>query len=257
MIKKLLLGGAIGLVVLIIVAVLVVGFFLGDIVKKGMETVGPEMMQVSVSVHTVNVSLMTGSASIQDFVIGNPKGYQAPQAISVGSTAVGVNPLSIFSDKIVVRTLHVEAPEITFEGNPLTGNNLSQILQNVNTFTKSSGPAATNTTARTSPKPGRKIEVDDFLITGAKVNFNDNTLMLPDIHLNDLGKGNAGITAADLTQQMLNALTSAIIKTVVVNELGKNAGEVGKDLGKMLGSGGSSRTNLTKGLGGLFKQLTN
>jgi len=257
MIKKLVLGGIIGLVVIIIVAVVVVGFFLGDIVKKGMETVGPEMTQVSVSVDTVNVSLMTGSASIKGFVIGNPKGYQTPQSISVGLIAVGVNPASVMSDKIVVRTVRVEAPEITFEGSPLTGNNLSQILQNVNAFNQGGGTSHTNAGTPTNPKAGKKIEVDDLLITGAKVNFNGNLVTVPDIHLAGLGKGSAGITVADLTQQTLAALTAAIIKTVAANELGKNAGEVGKDLGKLLGSGGSGMTNLTKGLGGLFKQSTN
>jgi len=256
MIKKILIGGAIGLVVVMIVAGLVVGFFLGDIVKKGIETFGPEMTQVAVSVDTVNVSLMTGSASIKGLVIGNPKGYQAPQAISVGFIAVGVNPASVLSDKIIVRTVRVEAPQITFEGNPLTGNNLSQILQNVSAFNHGGGPAPTNAGAPANPKAGKKFEVDDFLITGAQVNFNGNLVTVPDVHLTGLGKGSTGITAVDLTQRALEALTAAIIKVVAANELGKNAGQVGKDLGKMLGSGGSGMTNLTKGLGGLFKSST-
>jgi hypothetical protein len=96
--------------------------------------------------------------------------------------------------------------------------------------------------------------VDDFLITGAKVNFNGATLPLPDIRLTDLGKGGDGITAADLTRRVLDALITATIKVVAgaATDAGKNAGQVvGKDLGKSLGTG---MTNVTRGLGGLLKK---
>jgi len=254
--KKLFLSLVIVLAVLIVGAGVLLSFFLGPIVKEGMETVGPKILQVSVRVDAVNLSLLTGSAGIKGLVVGNPEGYKAPQAISVGSAAVGVNPFSVLSDKIVIRSVRVEAPEITFEGNPFSGNNLSTILKNVNSATKSGGPAATNATAKTAGKPGKKLEVDDFLITGAKVNFNGVTLPLPDIHLTDLGKGNEGITGPELTKRVLDAITTATIKTVAgaATDVGKSAEKVGKDLGKSLGSNVSG---LSKSLGGLFKKSTN
>lgn len=247
--KKILLSIFIILAVLIVAGGITLSFFLGPIVKTGMETVGPKITQVSIKVDAVDLSLLTGSAKIKNLVVGNPEGYKAPQAISVGSAAVGVNPLSVLSDKIVIRSVRVEAPEITFEGNPFSGNNLSTILKNVNAATKSGGPAATNAPARAANKPGKKLEVDDFLITGANVNFNGATLPLPDIHLTNLGTGNDGITAADLTKRVLDALTTACVKAVA-----GAATEVGKDLKKSVGSNVS---NLGKSLGGLFKKSTN
>ena len=248
--KKLLLGVAIILVVLIVVAGIAVSLSLGKIVKAGIETVGPKITQVSIKVDAVDLSLVTGSAKVKGFVVGNPEGYSAPQSISVGSAVVGVNPFSILSDKIVIRSVRVEAPEITFEGNPFSGNNLSKIMQNVNAGAKSSGPGATNAAGKTASTPGKKLEVDDFLITGAKVNFNGVILMLPDVHLSDLGKGSDGITSADLTRRVLDALTAATIKVVAANatDISKNAGKV---LQKSLGVGVS---NIPAGLGGLFKK---
>jgi uncharacterized protein involved in outer membrane biogenesis len=255
--KKFFLSVVIVLVVLIVVGGIVGNFFLGPIVKAGIETVGPKITQVSIRVDAVNLSLLTGSATIKGLVVGNPEGYKAPQAISVGTAAVGVNPFSILSDKIIVRSVRVEAPEITFEGNPFSGNNLAKIEQNLNAaVNKSSAAPATNTTAKAASKPGKKIEVDDFLITGAKVNFNGATLALPDVHLTDLGKGNDGITAADLTRQVLKALTTATVKAVAgaATDVGKGATKLGKDLEK---SAGSNVLNITHGLGGLFKKTTN
>jgi hypothetical protein len=255
MMRKLFLSVVIVLVVLIVVAVIVVGFFLGTIVKTGMETVGPKITQVSIKVDTVNLSLLTGSARVKGIVVGNPEGYKTPQAISVGSAAVGVNPFSVLSDKIVVRSVRVEAAEITFEGG-LGGNNLSKIMDNVNAIAKSGGPASTNTTARAGNEPGRRIEVDDFLITGAIVHVSlpdmggkEMTLPLPDIHLTNLGKGNAGITATDLTRRVLGAITTATVKVVAsaTTDIGQGAGKaVGEGMNKIIPS-----------IGGLIKKSTN
>jgi uncharacterized protein involved in outer membrane biogenesis len=244
--KKIFLSLVIILAVLIVAGGIALGFFLGPIVKTGMETVGPKITQVSIKVEAVNLSLLTGSAEIKNLVVGNPEGYKAPEAIRIGSAAVGVNPLSVLSDKIIIRSVRVEAPEITFEGSPFSGNNLNTILKNVNAATKSSGPAATNTATQ---KPAKKLQVDDVLITGAKVNFNGVVLPLPDIHLANLGKGPDGITPADLTRRVLDALTVASVKAVA-----NAATDVGKDVGKSLNTGVS---NVSKSLGGLFKKSTN
>jgi hypothetical protein len=257
--KKLFLGVVIALVVLIVVAVIGVGLFLDSIVKMGMETAGPKITQVSIKVDAVNLSLLNGSARVKGFVIGNPEGYKTPQAISVGSAAVGVNPLTIFSDKIVVRSVRIEAPEITFEGG-LGGNNLSKIMDNVNAVAKNGGPAATNTTAKAGNEPGRKMEVDDFLITGAIVHVSltgiggrEMTLTLPDIHLTNLGTDRAGITATDLTRRVLGAITTATIKAVAnaTTDIGKVTGNLGKDAQKAVDQ---NVDKISRGIGGLLKK---
>jgi hypothetical protein len=154
-----------------------------------------------------------------------------------------------------VRSVRVEAAEITFEGG-LGGNNLSKIMDNVNAIAKSGGPASTNTTAKAGNEPGPKIEVDDFLITGAIVHVSlagmsgkETILPLPDIHLTNLGQGNAGITATDLTRRVLGAITTATVKVVA-----SATTDIGKGAGKAVGEG---MNKITPGIGGLFKKSTN
>ncbi len=121
----------------IVVGAIVVATSIDGIVKKGVETFGPQITKVSVNLESVHIVLFTGSAKVTGLVVGNPEGYKMPQAISVGLAEVGVNPFSILSDKIVIRTFHVISPEITFEGG-LSGNNLGKIMENVNAAAKTS-----------------------------------------------------------------------------------------------------------------------
>ncbi|HXC35705.1 MAG TPA: hypothetical protein VNV43_07500, partial [Candidatus Acidoferrales bacterium] len=179
---------------------------------------------------SVNLSLLTGSAKVKGLAVGNPKGYNTPQSFSVGLVAVGLDPMSVFSKKVVIRSIRVESPNITFEGG-LSGNNLSQISDNVNSTGQSGGTLSTN--AATAPQSEKKFEVDDLVVTGAEVQVVINgtgmakpqVIPLPDIHLTDLGTGGDGITAADLTQRIMGAITSATIQSVAQTaaNLGKNA----------------------------------
>ena len=262
-VKKILWGLVIVLVVLVVVAVIVAGLFLGNIVKAGVETVGPKITRVPIKLDAVNLSLLTGSARIQGLVVGNPEGYKTPQAISVGVVAVEVNPLSVLSDKIVVRSIEVRNPEITFEGNPFSGNNLTKIRDNVDAATAAGQQPSTNQTVQAAGKPAKKLEVDAFLIAGAQVHVSltgmggkEMILPLPDIHLTNLGAGADGITAADLTRRVLDALTAATVKAVAnaANDLGAGAVNLGKGAGKTVGG---DVNKITTGLGGLFKKSTN
>ena len=245
--KKILLGLGISIVLVLVIGILVVGFFLGNVVKLGMETIGPKVTQTSLTVSSVHVGILTGSGGVTDLVLGNPDEYKAkaPNAISVGKAYVSVAPFSVLSDKIVVKSVEVRSPEITFEGNPFGANNLTKIMDNVNAFIGGSTPktADTNAPAKTgAAKPAKKLEVDDFLITGAKVHFNGATLPLPDIHFSDLGKGPEGITAGDLVKKVLGEITTATVKAVVAS-----VGDAGKAIG-------GEASKLGKSIGGLFKK---
>lgn len=253
--KKILLIGVVLFVVLAIIAVVAVGFFLGDIVKAGMETVGPKVTQTSLTVKSVNVSLLTGSGGVNELVLGNPDEYKAkaPNAITVGKAAVSVAPFSVLSDKIVIKSVEVRNAEITFLGNPLGGNNLTKIQENVDAFVTSlASKPGTNAAATTGEKkPGKKLEVDDFLITGAVIHFNGAKLPLPDIHFTDLGKGPEGITAGDLTKKVLGEITTGTLKAIAssIGSLGKGVENLGKDAAKATGDGVKK---IGKSIGGLF-----
>lgn len=263
--KKILLITVIAVVVLGIAAVVVAGLCLDGIVKKGIETVAPVITKTPVTVGGVSLSVLSGSAGISGLVIGNPEGaYKSTNAISLGKASVSVVPGSLLTDKIVIHSVQVIAPEITLEGNPFGDNNLKKILDNVNAV--AAGLADTNQPAAApvgDKKAAKKIQVDDLLLSGIKVTARITgmegepfSVTIPDIHFTDLGKGTDGITAAELTQKILSQVISGSITAVGTRAkdiMGKTASNLIKGVSDNAGKTvGDTADKVKKGLGGLF-----
>jgi hypothetical protein len=256
--KKLIIRGIVILLVLLVVVVGVSIFFLGSILKKGVETVGPQITKTEVRLDSATLSLLSGSGKLKGLLVGNPEGFKSPSAIKVGAVSVGVVASSILSDKVHVTQINVQAPEVTFEGG-LKGNNLSKLLDNVQAAAGSSDKTSAISKDKSASK---KLQVDDFLISGGKINLSIDagplggksaTVPLPEIHLTNLGSGPDGITAADLTAKMLKELLQAAIpaaEKAVVN-LGKGATGMVKEAGK---TATEDVEKATKGIGDLFKK---
>ena len=239
------------LFILLIVG-LVIGFLsLNRIVKKGVETVGPAIAKVEVKVKDVDISPFSGSGKIQGLLVGNPPGFKTPAAIQAGLVSMKVEPRSVLGEKVIVRSLRMEAPEITFEGG-LNENNLSKILENVQ-GTEQKAPATKEEQKATT----RKLQVDEFVLTGGKVHVNSPllagktaTVPIPEITLTNLGQGPEGITPAELTKRVLKEVIENTVKAVgsSVGDLTKGATEGLKNVTTNAVGGA------TKKIGDLFKK---
>jgi hypothetical protein len=254
--KKIILGIVIVLVVVLIVGIVAVGLSLDGIVKSQTEKIGSNLTKVNVKLNSVSLSLFTGSGKISGLFVGNPPEFKTPQAITVSNASLALKPGSLLSSKIVITKIEVIAPEVTFEGG-LTANNLSKILANVNeTDTKA---PADKKQAKDEGKEGKKLEVDDFLISGAKLHVNITgagasaiTLALPEIHLTDMGKNEDGITKAELTKRIITAIEAAALKAVA-----ENAGDIAKSATTMIKMNPSTSNTVNaigKGIQDLFKK---
>ena len=254
--KKLIIRGVVVLLVLLVVAVGVSIYFLGSIVKKGVETVGPQITGTEIKLESATLSLLSGSGKLKGLQVGNPEGFKTESAIKVGSVSVGVVAGSVFSDKVHVTQVNVQAPEITFEGG-LKGNNLGKLLDNVQAAAGGSDKTGAASKDKSSSK---KLQVDDFVISGGKIHLTIDagplggksaTVPLPEIHLTNLGGGPDGITAADLTAKVFKELLQAAIPAAekAVVDLGK-----GVTSGVVKEAGKTATEGVTKGISDLFKK---
>lgn len=97
--RKIIVRLSIALVVVVILAVVGVGMFLGNVIKAGVETIGPRVTKVDVKLDSVSLSLLSGGCTIRGLVLGNPAGFKAPSSINVGEATLALVPKSLRSDK--------------------------------------------------------------------------------------------------------------------------------------------------------------
>jgi hypothetical protein len=237
-----------------VIGLVVVFFSLNSIVKKGVETVGPKLTKVEVRLGNAKLSPLSGKGRLSDLFVGNPEGYQTPSAIKLGDIALAVEPGSLLSDTLVVDEINIQAPEITFEGT-LSGNNLSKILQNLEAA--AGGESPDKAAKPDSTKPGKKFFVKDFVLKGGKITAavstplgsKSGTLALPEVHLQNIGSRENGVTAAELAKQMMKA-----IEKVATEAVATGIADIGKGL-EGLGKGSTGQVDkATQTLKNLFKK---
>lgn len=200
--------------------------FLDGIVRKGVETVGTQVAQVEVKLDDVEVSVFTGKGALRGLQVANPKGYRAPQALKVGQALVVLKPLSVFSGRVVIRSVAVQETEIHYEKHDGKAN-LDTIRANVE--------LALSQDRDKKAKPGKKLQIDNLVIRDAKVYvYGDKSdepptvLTLNEIHLKDLGQGPEGITGAELTRTLIVAVIEDTLAATVRGVTDRLKGLFGK-----------------------------
>jgi uncharacterized protein involved in outer membrane biogenesis len=231
--KWILLGG--GALIAVIIIVLVVGVSnLGPMIKNAVNTYGPEITNTEVRLGDVGVSLLSAEAELKDFLLGNPKGFKSPQAMSVKSIHLNVDEKSLTKNTIIIDKIEVVAPEITYEKIRGT-DNFQTIMNNVK---KSIGADKTTVqSAEKGKKPeGKKILIRNFILRDGKVNLamavlDKNTLSvdLPDIHLKNVGQEKGGVSPAEAFKEIFAALYSKITSPAVTDVFNKGLKKLATD----------------------------
>jgi len=257
----------IGIVVLVLIVVVVL--FLGQIIKSAIQTAGPKVAGVEMTVEKVRVNPFGGAVQIKGLIIGNPEGFKTPSAMELGDFKVDVRMGSLFTDTIVVKEILIEAPEITYEKS-LKSSNLSALQKNL---TPAETDKPTEEEVAEEPKekkaPAKKVVIEDFQLNDAKVNVTITalggkkmSLPLPSIQMQDIGKDKGGTDIQDVISKIFGAISDAVVKAVAAS--GDLAGDAMKGVsgaaGDAIGDVGGAATDaakgatdtLKKGIGGLF-----
>jgi hypothetical protein len=261
--KKFVVRSLLILVVLVVLAFLGTYFFLGTLIKKGVETAGPKITKTDVKLNSASLSILSGSGKINGFVLGNPQGFKTPAAISVGVANLAIEPRSLFDNKVIIRDITVDGPEITFETD-LTVVNLKKILSNVEETTGGSKSSSSDTNQAAPSKTadageGKKFEVDNFLIKNAKVHVSVNApvigqqtanVTIPEIHLTNMGTNADGITAGELSKEVLKVIVekSAEAAEKVIADMTKGGKFFGKEPGAIVSQTNTLQNAASKAL---------
>jgi uncharacterized protein involved in outer membrane biogenesis len=231
--KWILIGG--GVIVLIVIAgIILLASNLGPMIKTAVNTYGPDITKTDVRLGEVGISLFSAQAEIKDFLLGNPRGFNSPHAIKVGSIIVDVDEKSLTGDTIIIDRIEVVAPDISYEKSGRS-DNFQTILSNVN---KTIGTAEKKAGKKSGEKePGKKLLIRDFVVKDGQVNLSMALLAgqtisanLPDIHLKNIGNKKGGASPAEAFDEIFKALYAQINSPAVTKSLDQGLKAIGKSL---------------------------
>ncbi len=215
--KKILLGIAVVMALGIVGGAWWLYSSLDSLVASAIRTYGPDITGVSVKLSSVKIKPADGSATLSGLVIGNPKEFKASHAIALGEISMALDINSLTRDVIVIREIQIIKPDVSYEYTS-HGTNLDVIQHNIDNY------LAKTLGGKTEPKdkgPGKKMIIDHLYVKDGKINFSadmlkgkDVTVPLPNLHLTDIGKKSNGATAADVTKQILGAITQSATRAV-------------------------------------------
>lgn len=229
----------------IVIAALVLGGIiaygvvnLGPIVKEAVEFAGPRLIGAPVRLDEARISLMDGEGELHGLFVGNPEGFQSPSALEADVVALAVDRSSFASDVVVIRSLTLRGPRLTYERSGRTSN-LDALLANAR---RASGreSAARQGRAEDGGEPGgaQKIIIDDLTVSGATLALAVSgmegslaTVPLPEVHLTGIGRAEGGVPPSEAVRAVLEALTRSAADAV-----GAGASSAGEGLSRGLGA---------------------
>jgi uncharacterized protein involved in outer membrane biogenesis len=246
--------------VLLVVVLVVVVLFLGQLVKTAVERVGPQFAGVEMSLESARVYLLLGDIKLTGLVIGNPEGFKTPSAVELAQFVVDIDMGSLFTDTIVIKKIHIDGPQITYERG-LKTSNLTQIQENLAPAEEKPKKEESEAPKEKSDKPAKKVVIDDFFLENGKVSVSialaggkKLTVPMAPMHLTDIGKDSDGASITDIVNEVYGAIMASVGNAVsasgdLAGDALKGAGGMATDAAKGAGgAAGDAAKGATKGL---------
>ncbi len=239
-----------GIFLIGLVVVLAIALICRDvIVKQAVTRVGSMVTGTKVELDAFSSSLFGGSAEITGFRVGNPEGYQNPEAFRVEKVVVRLNPGSIFSSKIEIFEVSVSGMRVDFEMRLDGSSNLTDIQKNVEQFagTGDAEPAEVQTPAEAQEAESaseKQLVIRLFQVSDSRVSLSSNVLKttadipLPPIEMTDVGEGKTmGETFQELYAQLIVSISKAVAATDYLKDLGSSLQKSGEGISQEIKSG--------------------
>ncbi len=276
--KYLLVGGAIVLILVALGVVLLVGN-LNNLVRKAIVEGLTYILEVDVSLQSIDLSIQEGKVELHGLRIGNPEGFKTPEAFSAGRIVVQADLASFRTEQPTIQNIEIDRLQVTLEQG-MGSSNLGKLTENASRFqggqeTKEEKPAA----SEGEKAAQKKIVIDRVAIQDAKVGLSAPLLQgkavsfsIPQMELKDIGKKGDGATAAEAIALLVREILAQAIRAggnlipadlagMLSKSLGgamEGIGNVGGALGEQTGEAGKAAGDTLKGaaesIGGMFKK---
>lgn len=222
--KKFLVYGGLTLVILLLVGYFTMQYFLGGIVKAGVNKFGPGITQTKVELQGAAISPLSGEGTLTGLAVGNPTGWSNANAFYLGKVHVSMDPFSVLKDHIVINELVIEKAEFLYE-TKIVASNVKDLLNNIE---KSMGSKESEPKTKTGQPV--KMVIKKLTIRDAKVTVGVGPtaipIPMPPVELTDLGTAENGITPPQVAFAVMRSVTSQIVAaaTSALTKIGGTSG---------------------------------
>lgn len=202
---------------------------------------GSEVTGTAVTLKGFDFSINKGEAEIDNITVANPENYKTPNIFDLNKIKVKVDLKSLTSDTLVIDSVVVDKPEITYEMLSLTQNNIKEIQNNVqnylNKFVKEAQPAEKNASEAKAASgdeenAGKKVVIKKLLINEAKLSAaamgQEVSITLPTIEMNNLGEASDERSIPQIIASVMKRILDTASQAVVNSNL-SNFKDVAKE----------------------------
>jgi len=198
------------------------------IVKNIVHKYGSQIVGTDVSIKGLDIALFDGEASVKEIVVANPKGYKTPHFISLGGISVKVDTNSILSDTIVIESIVVEKPSLSYEIISLTQNNVKEIQNNITKNTASTDQVEKKDVKEVTETPkkesaSKKVVIKHLQIKSGEIIAampgGDVTVPLPDVDMRNIGAAKEGESVSKVITTIMNRILSTASKAITSSKL--------------------------------------
>lgn len=217
--KLLALGGA-GVAVLIVLIAVLLMQNLDLLVRRLIENYGSEAAGTPVRVAEVRIDLAERRGTLRGLTVANPPGYSQAALYALDDITLVIDAASITSDIPVINELRIGTAAFRYEVDAQGRSNLDVIQASLKR-SDSKDPRPDQETA------SKRVKIKKLVIAGGeatvdlgKVGIGRMTTRVPGATLTNLG-GQQGLTATELSQAVLGALSRNLERSLTNAGIGK------------------------------------
>ncbi len=179
---------------------------MGSLVQSTIVKTGSQLLGTPVTLDSVRINPFKGTGELRMLAVANPTNYAEGPAVEIQEIAAQIQPTSLMSEKIRVPSLAISRVKVAYERHLKSGN-LESLIQHLEE------QLATWSTDQES-----HFQVDLLTLKDIQVEISTPileqpllSLQLPDMTLEHLGAEDKGVTASEITSQIMRHLLDQLL----------------------------------------------
>lgn len=203
-------------------------------VRAAIEHHGSRIVGVAVRVESVELQPLQGRGVIRGLTVANPEGFTDAHAVKVAQLELVLETATLTQAVVRIQKIAIQAPELYVE-RKAGGTNFDVLQRNAKRHAANAGG---------DPKtdsPGPRFIIDTFRVVRPTAQARADVLgpvvvpvALGDVSLNAIGAQRGGVTATELTNEIVNAVVRDLVAGVRFDRLLRSGGQGVQQLGEAI-----------------------